>query len=154
VVSTDRSFNQRLSQTCDVRGHVCVGLDPDPDEYLKLTSLSGWRPGIADYCKFVIEATNGVAAAFKVNSAFFERHGPDGMAQLQPTLESCRAQPGAPIVLLDAKRGDIGNSSAAYAAAAFECYAIGACIFVDDLAASEVEASFAELRALHAEFDS
>jgi hypothetical protein len=60
-VSPDRSFNQRLSQTCNVSGQ-CVGLAPDPGEYLKL-ALPGWRLGIADYCKFGMDATNGVAAA-------------------------------------------------------------------------------------------
>ncbi len=121
-----KSFNQKLAQVCDTHGHVCVGLDPSPKEIDEVSSGMSWHPGIADYCRFVVEATEGSAAAYKINSAFFEQHGPEGMIELQATIDFCREVAPTSILILDAKRGDIGNSSTAYASAAFKHYRVDA----------------------------
>jgi orotidine 5'-phosphate decarboxylase subfamily 2 len=70
-------------------------------------------------CVRIIDATHEYAAAFKPNSAFFEAFGPDGMHALQEVI--AHVPPELPVIL-DAKRGDIGDTSEAYAKAAFDVY--------------------------------
>ena len=88
---------------------LCVGLDPRATTVHEL---------YAD-CVRIIDAAHEYAAAFKPNSAFFEAFGPDGMHALQEVIAHVPA--GIPIIL-DAKRGDIGDTSEAYAKAAFDVY--------------------------------
>jgi uridine monophosphate synthetase len=71
----------------------------------------------------LIEATAPAAAAFKVNSAFFESHGPPGLEAL---IEVVGAVPEDIPVILDAKRGDIASTAAAYAEACFGVIGAGA----------------------------
>lgn len=66
------------------------------------------------FLRWVIEETAQHACAFKPNSAFFEALGPDGMTSLRETAEA--AHDAGRGVLLDAKRGDISSTAAAYAA--------------------------------------
>jgi orotidine 5'-phosphate decarboxylase subfamily 2 len=88
---------------------LCVGLDPRATTVHEL---------YAD-CVRIIDATHEYAAAFKPNSAFFEAFGPDGMHALQEVIAHV---PREIPVILDAKRGDIGDTSEAYAKAAFDVY--------------------------------
>ena len=88
---------------------LCVGLDPRAKTVHEL---------YAD-CVRIIDATHEFAAAFKPNSAFFEAFGPDGMHALQEVI--AHVPSGIPVIL-DAKRGDIGDTSEAYAKAAFDVY--------------------------------
>ena len=88
---------------------LCVGLDPRASTVHEL---------YAD-CVRIIDATHEHAAAFKPNSAFFEAFGPDGMHALQEVIAHV---PREIPVILDAKRGDIGDTSEAYAKAAFDVY--------------------------------
>ncbi|MBP7095384.1 MAG: orotidine-5'-phosphate decarboxylase [Spirochaetia bacterium] len=96
---------------------VCVGLDPrvapGPD--------SGRR--IVEANRRLVEACAPYAACFKPNSAFYEAHGPEGLDALAETIALVPA--GIP-VLLDAKRGDIDSTAAAYAEAAFGRLGAGA----------------------------
>jgi orotidine-5'-phosphate decarboxylase len=114
---TEQPFNQRLARRCDDTGHVCLGLDPDVAKIVELCEPLAWKPGIAEYCRFVIESTSGVVAAMKFNSAFFEEHGPEGLDELDRTINYARSSNARTVIVLDAKRGDIGNSSKAYARA-------------------------------------
>jgi uridine monophosphate synthetase len=106
-----------FSQSLDDRAHaidslLCVGLDPQP------SSLATPTAGAArDFCLRLIHATSDLALAFKPNSAFFEAFGPDGIGALREVIAAVPA--GIPVIL-DAKRGDIGDTSEAYAKAAFE----------------------------------
>ncbi len=86
---------------------LCVGLDPRADNADDARAQC-WR---------VIEATHEYAAAFKPNSAFFEAFGAAGMNALREVI--AHVPPNIPVIL-DAKRGDIADTSAAYARAAFE----------------------------------
>ena len=89
---------------------LCVGLDPDP----------GRIPDGVDTLAFleaIVEATADLVCCFKPNAAFFESRGPEGVAELRALIA---AIPDDVPVLLDAKRGDIGNSSEHYARAVFE----------------------------------
>ncbi|MEX2143031.1 MAG: orotidine-5'-phosphate decarboxylase [Anaerolineales bacterium] len=90
---------------------LCVGLDPHISDLPQPTVA-----GVRDFCLHLIEATAPFAAAFKPNSAFFEVFGGAGIETLKEVIA---AVPDGIPVLLDAKRGDIGSTSHAYAQAAF-----------------------------------
>ena len=97
---------------------VCVGLDPDlgkipadlrddPEPFLAL----GRR---------VIDATYDLAAAYKPQIAFYSALGKE--RELEATIRYIRERAPASLVILDAKRGDIGNTAEAYAREAFDRY--------------------------------
>ncbi|MDV2988751.1 MAG: orotidine-5'-phosphate decarboxylase [Dehalogenimonas sp.] len=89
---------------------LCVGLDPELGRLPSGTSTF-------EFCRAVIEATQDLACAFKPNAAFFEALGSDGWTILKTVID---AVPKHIPVILDAKRGDIGNTAVAYARSAFE----------------------------------
>jgi orotidine 5'-phosphate decarboxylase subfamily 2 len=91
---------------------LCLGVDPRPDGLPEgLTRDSG---GIETFARGLIEAAVESVAAVKLNTAYFEVFGSSGWA----ALERVRADiPMGPLVILDAKRGDIGPSAERYAEA-------------------------------------
>src|SRR5262249_42187012 len=68
----------------------------------------------------IVDATADLACAFKPNSAFYEVYGPAGIRALMRIINHIHQRHLGVPVLLDAKRGDIGSTSMAYARAAFE----------------------------------
>src|SRR5262249_15208237 len=107
----------------DWRTLLCVGLDPEL-ERLPALVLEG-REGkdeeaLVAFTTAIVDATADFACAFKPNSAFYEVHGPPGMRALIRTIAHIHQHHLGVPVLLDAKRGDIGSTSMAYARAAFE----------------------------------
>lgn len=105
--ATKSFFDQLEDRARAVNSLLCVGLDPRADAADELRA----------HCRRLIEATAPYALAFKPNSAFFEAHGAEGIAALRDVIASI---PKDIPVILDAKRGDIGETSEAYAKAAFE----------------------------------
>ena len=111
----DRLFD-RIRQT-DSR--ICLGIDPRPDAHpLTHPDRFGGDPAqvakaVVYYFQAVIEATQGVVACYKLQSAFFEALGIPGLIALAQLTADVRAR-GIPVIL-DAKRGDIGATAAAYA---------------------------------------
>lgn len=98
-------FFERLTERAHaVQSQLCVGLDPRVGSAAQLEAA----------CLPLAEATAPYAAAFKLNVAFFEAFGADGIAALERIVA---ALPAGPSVILDAKRGDIGDTMAAYARA-------------------------------------
>ncbi len=109
------SFNQRLHATIEQQQSLlCIGLDPDatriPD------SLRNDADAIYTFCHEIVAATHDIAVAYKPNIAFFEAMGLAGIETLTRLMHLTRQN----IWILDAKRGDIGNTASAYAKAAFE----------------------------------
>jgi orotidine-5'-phosphate decarboxylase len=107
------AFGARLRRAMDTRGQLCVGIDP----HASLLADWGLDDGVAGLERFtmtVVEALGEQVAVFKPQSAFFERFGSRGIAVLERAVAAAR-QAGA-LVLMDAKRGDIGSTMAAYAA--------------------------------------
>jgi len=98
---------------------LCVGLDPEPRRLpSRLQSMPVPR-AVTYFCQAIIEATSPYACAFKPNLAFFEVLGPEGMYVFQNVLN---AVPEHIPIIVDAKRGDLGNTARSYAAAIFDVY--------------------------------
>jgi orotidine-5'-phosphate decarboxylase len=104
------TFFERLGDRIETADSVVsVGLDPDPDripEHLQDEPLPRWA-----FNRRIVDATHEHAACFKPNVAFYE--DPDGWKALEETIAYAHGK-GVP-VLLDAKRGDIGNTARRYA---------------------------------------
>ncbi len=107
-MSNALTFNQFLEQSCVQRNSLlCVGLDPRADTA---------QQALAE-CIRIVDATRDVAAVYKPNAAFFEVFGAEGVAALHKLIQHIGND--TPIIL-DAKRGDIADTSASYAQAAFD----------------------------------
>ena len=97
---------------------LCVGLDPDVTRFPSV--IKGQDDAIFAFCKAIIDATAGLACAFKPQIAYFAALGAED--QLQAVCDYIKQQyPDIPVVL-DAKRGDIGATAEQYAREAFERY--------------------------------
>lgn len=106
-------FIAKLTAAADKRDSwLCVGLDPACDRMPD--GIPDTPAGVATFCERIVEATAPHAAAFKPNIAFFEALGGDGWSALNDVV---RAVPDDIPVILDAKRGDIGNTAERYAEA-------------------------------------
>ena len=105
-------FGARLHAAMARRGPLCVGIDPHP-ELLAAWGLPDDPGGLERFALGVVDALGDQVAVLKPQSAFFERHGSRGVAVLERTLAAAR-EAGA-LSIVDAKRGDIGSTMAAYA---------------------------------------
>ena len=110
----------KLYDAVAARGPVCVGLDTDisylPEDFVDSTKTAG--ENIVAFNKAIIEATKAVAGCFKVQIAYYESLGMDGMKAYADTLAAVRAA-GVPVIA-DIKRGDIAKTAEMYAKAHFE----------------------------------
>jgi orotidine-5'-phosphate decarboxylase len=120
-----RSFADRVADAVEAkRTQLVVGLDPRVD--LLPVELRGEAvlgraaagAAVTRFCKGVVDAVAPYAVAVKPQAAFFEALGADGFAALEETC--LYAREAGLLVLLDAKRGDIGSTARAYAAAYLE----------------------------------
>ncbi|MDT5001922.1 MAG: orotidine-5-phosphate decarboxylase [Mycobacterium sp.] len=107
------AFGTRLAAAMAERGPLCLGIDPHP-ELLTAWGLSTDAVGLSAFCDVCIEAFAGFAVV-KPQVAFFETYGAAGFSVLERTISELRES--GVLVLADAKRGDIGSTMAAYAAA-------------------------------------
>jgi orotidine-5'-phosphate decarboxylase len=105
-------FGERLADAAAARGPLCVGLDPHAG-LLERWGLPDDVEGLRRFTDAVVDALAGQVAVLKPQSAFYERHGSHGLAVLEDAV--ARARAAGALVLLDAKRGDIGSTTAAYA---------------------------------------
>ena len=107
-------FGARLTAARAAYGPLCVGIDPHP-ALLERWGLPDDAAGARSFGLAVVRAVAGRVAALKPQSAFYERHGPEGIAALAEVLEAAAGAPGGTQVILDAKRGDIGSTMSGYA---------------------------------------
>jgi orotidine-5'-phosphate decarboxylase len=107
-------FGSRLRAARAARGPLCVGIDPHP-ALLKAWGLHDDVAGVEVFSRTVTDALADRVSLLKPQMAFFERHGSRGLAVLEQVVVEARSA-GA-LVLLDAKRGDIGSTMQAYAEA-------------------------------------
>lgn len=104
------NFSEKLEQAVKKnRSLLCVGLDPDRQRMPENLS-------IFEFNKAIIDATSDLVCAYKPNLAFYEALGKEGLEALKQTVKHV---PDNIPVIADAKRGDIGNTSRAYATAIF-----------------------------------
>jgi orotidine-5'-phosphate decarboxylase len=113
------TFAQRLKAALKSSGSlVCVGLDPD---LAKIPAdLGEGAARLHAFDRRVIDATYDLAAAYKPQIAFYSALGAE--QQLSLTIRYIRERAPSAVVILDAKRGDIGNTAEAYAREAFDRY--------------------------------
>ena len=95
------------------RSLLCVGLDTDMTRFDEDADQ-------LEINRKIIRASADLAAAYKPNMAFYEAEGYRGMKVLKETIEVIREKAPNTLIILDAKKGDIGNTSMAYARSAFE----------------------------------
>jgi orotidine-5'-phosphate decarboxylase len=97
---------------------LCVGLDPDLEKLPK--HLLKEEDPIFEFNKQIIDATAPYCVSFKPNTAFYEAYGIKGMISHQKTIQYIKSNYPNHFIIADAKRGDIGNTSAMYAQAFFK----------------------------------
>ncbi|MGL4596036.1 MAG: orotidine-5'-phosphate decarboxylase [Bacteroidia bacterium] len=106
-----------FNQIKQKKSFLCIGLDTDktklPKHLLKL------EDPVAEFNRQIIAATHDLCVAYKPNLAFYEADGVAGMQSLEKTM---RYLPETCFSIADAKRGDIGNTSAMYARSFFDHY--------------------------------
>ena len=114
------AFADRLVEATERFGPLCVGIDPHAGRVPTL--FGGDTPdGLERWGLALVEAMTGRAGVVKPQSAFFERHGWQGMRSLTRILEAARDA--GLVVLMDAKRGDIGSTAQGYVSAFLEANA-------------------------------
>ena len=133
-------FLSLLSERWSTSGSLlCVGLDPDMD---RLPSAVRDQPAaIAKFCIDIVDATAEFACAFKPQIAYFSAIGAEN--QLEAVCGHIHDRhPDIPIIL-DAKRGDIGDTAKLYAREAFERYGAHAVTVNPYLGTDSLEPFFA-----------
>lgn len=112
------SFLAKLHAAQSATGSLlCVGIDPDPAQMPAAFRDSPEIEAVQDFCRAIGRAVAPYTCAYKPNLAFFEALGPEGWHALKEVLN---ALPDDRLVILDAKRGDIGNTAAKYAHAFYQ----------------------------------
>ncbi len=111
------SAHEKLKRATEKGLHICVGLDTDKDK-IPAHLLSTDNP-MLEFNKVVIQNTFEDAAAYKINFAFYESEGIKGIETMIGTLKLI---PDSILVIADAKRGDIGNTSKKYAQSVYDYY--------------------------------
>ena len=116
--TTNMNAQQLFEQIQAKRSFLCVGLDSDITK-IPQHLLSAEDP-IFEFNKAIVDATAEYAVSYKPNLAFYESLGVAGWISLQKTVRYIRENYPSQLIIADAKRGDIGNTSEMYAKAFFE----------------------------------
>jgi len=111
---------QLIKQIKLKKSFLCIGLDVDLEKIPK--HLLQFDDPIFEFNKQIIDATHHAAAAYKPNLAFYESLGSKGWDSLEKTVNYIRKVTSDIFIIADAKRGDIGNTSALYARTFFDTY--------------------------------
>ena len=106
---------QLVQQIFQEQSYLCVGLDTDLEK-IPRHLLSAADP-VFEFNKQIIDVTKDLCVSYKINTAFYEAMGVKGWEALEKTVNYI---PSTHFKIADAKRGDIGNTSAQYAKAFFE----------------------------------
>lgn len=109
------SRQQLIHQIKQKKSFLCVGLDTDIDKIPEF--LKEYPDPILEFNKRIIDATKDLCVSYKPNAAFYEARGIKG---LQSLIDTWKYLPTDTLNIIDAKRGDIGNTSDKYAKAFFD----------------------------------
>lgn len=104
-----------VEQIIQKKSYLCVGLDTDVTKLPK--HLQTLPDAVFQFNKAIIDATLDHCVAYKINTAFYESQGMRGWEAMEKTVQYI---PETHFKIADAKRGDIGNTSAQYAKTFFE----------------------------------
>ena len=115
-----KSRQQLIQQIKQKKSFLCVGLDTDIDKIPAF--LKRYPDPIFEFNKRIIDATRDLCIAYKPNAAFYEKHGVKG---LQSLIATSKYLPEDCLSIIDAKRGDMGNTSEMYAKAFFDASSSG-----------------------------
>jgi orotidine-5'-phosphate decarboxylase len=138
-----RSFMARLRARWAAGTLLCVGLDPEIERLPATVRRATVAETLLAFGAAIVDATADLVCAYKPNIAFYEAQGPDGLEALIQTIALIhRRAPDVP-VLLDAKRGDMANTSRLYARAVFDVYGADA-VTVQPYQGQEALAPFIE----------
>ncbi|MDE3185862.1 MAG: orotidine-5'-phosphate decarboxylase [Bacteroidota bacterium] len=110
-----------IQQIQEKKSFLCVGLDTDIEKIP--AHLKTPADAVFEFNKQIIDATKDLCVAYKINTAFYEAQGIKGWEAMEKTVNYI---PDTHFKIADAKRGDIGNTSAQYAKAFFETIAFDA----------------------------
>lgn len=97
---------------------LCVGLDPDPEKFPD--GVDRTPAGVLDFCRRIVDATAPFACAFKPQIAYFAALGAE--RELETLCHYVTERHPGTVLVLDAKRGDIGPTAERYASEAFDRY--------------------------------
>ena len=109
-----------IQQIREKHSFLCVGLDTDVEKMPQ--HLLAEPDPIFAFNKAIIDATAPYCVAYKPNLAFYEAYGMHGIASFEKTLKYLKVEYPHHFIIADAKRGDIGNTSAMYARTFFDVY--------------------------------
>ncbi|MCL2309932.1 MAG: orotidine-5'-phosphate decarboxylase [Proteobacteria bacterium] len=115
MIQVTDKLNARITRSQSL---LCVGLDSELSR-LPVRFQKEAQPQFA-FNRWIIDQTLETTAAYKLNSAFYEAHGATGWKAMQHTMDYLRDVAPDVFTIIDAKRADIGNTSAQYAAAFFD----------------------------------
>lgn len=110
-----------IAQINGKKNYLCIGLDTDVTR-LPAHLRSNYN-AVFEFNKAIIDSTKDYCVSYKINTAFYEAMGIKGWEALEQTVKYI---PGTHFTIADAKRGDIGNTSAQYAKTFFEVYGFDA----------------------------
>jgi orotidine-5'-phosphate decarboxylase len=116
-----------------------VGLDPDPSRFPAAVGRDAGS--IEAFCRTIVDATGELVCAFKPQIAYFAAHGAE--AALERICEHIRRAHPHAVLILDAKRGDIGDTAEMYAREAFDRYGADAVTVNPWLGTDSLEPFFA-----------
>jgi len=114
------SRQQLITQIKQKKSFLCVGLDPDIEKIPSF--LKEYPDPVFEFNKQIIDATRDLCVSYKPNAAFYESRGIKGWQSL---IDTWKYLPNECLNIIDAKRGDIGNTSDMYAKAFFDEDAAG-----------------------------
>ena len=115
---------QLIEQIRQKRSFLCVGLDTDPKKMPQC--VFDMHDPVFEFNKAIIDATAPYCVAYKPNLAFYEAFGLKGMESFVKTVKYLKEYHPHHLIIADAKRGDIGNTSKMYARTFFEEYDVDA----------------------------
>lgn len=115
----ESKFYKKLEKGWKKNKFLCIGLDSD---YEKLPKSIKGKPAdrVFKFNKSIIDKTHDIALAYKPNSAFYEALGVEGQTALEKTVKYIKKNYPEIIIILDAKRADIGNTNSGYTKAAYD----------------------------------
>jgi len=117
-----RVFRDLIQARWSLNTYICVGIDTEWKKLPHCIHNPIIQDSIFSFNRRIIDATHDLVCAYKINSAFYEQYGIEGMTALIHTIQYIHRHASEIPVILDAKRADISNSSAAYAKSAFNVY--------------------------------